>query len=197
MSKVSRLALGLALAALCHLTPAALAAPASEAASEAGAQQAPAISHGEAAAELKRLQTEQDRIKQQASDPEGNTRLHELEETLQKLDADVDKLSSALTPQRAQLQAQLDVLGPPPAAATTKEAPAVVRQRADLNARRAQLDAQLKQAGESKANIANLSDQLARLQRGQMKDQLALRSESILNPQFWKPLVSPDRKSVV
>ncbi len=91
MSKVSRLALGLALAALCHLMPAtlpaALAAPASEAASEAGAQQAPAITHGEAAAELKRLQTEQDRIKQQASDPDGNTRLHELEETLQKLDA--------------------------------------------------------------------------------------------------------------
>ncbi|MGY2490788.1 DUF3772 domain-containing protein [Cupriavidus sp. CP313] len=198
MSKVSRLALGLALAALCHLMPAtlpaALAAPASEAASEAGAQQAPAITHGEATAELKRLQTEQDRIKQQASDPDSNTRLHELEETLQKLGADVDKLTSALTPQRAQLQAQLDVVGPPPAAGTTKEAPAVVKQRAELNARRAQLDAQLKQAGESKVNIANLSDQLARLQRSQMKDQLALRSDSILNPQFWKPLVSPTQE---
>ncbi|WP_432261007.1 DUF3772 domain-containing protein [Cupriavidus sp. TMH.W2] len=199
MSNVSRLALGLALAALCHLMPAtlpaAVAAPASEAASATEAQQtpaqAPAITHAEAGAELKRLQTEQDRIKQQASDPDGSTKLDELDHTLHKLDTDVGNLSSALTPQRAQLQAQLDVLGPPPADGTTREAPAVVRQRAELNARRTQLDAQIKQATESKENIANLSDQLGRLQRSQMKDQLALRSDSILNPQFWKPMVRP------
>lgn len=199
MSNVSRLALSLALAALCQLMPAtlpaAVAAPASEAASATEAQQtpaqAPAITHAEAAAELKRLQTAQDRIKQQASDPDGSTKLDELDHTLHKLDTDVGNLSSALTPQRAQLQAQLDVLGPPPADGTTREAPAVVRQRAELNARRTQLDAQIKQAAESKENIANLSDQLGRLQRSQMKDQLALRSDSILNPQFWKPMVSP------
>ncbi|MFS8977429.1 DUF3772 domain-containing protein [Cupriavidus necator] len=199
MSKASRLALGLALAALCHLMPAtlpaAVAAPAASAAaktaSEAEAQQTPAITHGEAAAELKRLQTEQDRIKQEASDPDGNTRLEELDGALHKLDADIDKLTSVLTPQRAQLQAQLDVLGPPPADGTTKEAPAVVRQRAELNARRMQLDAQIKQAAESKENIANLGDQIGRLQRSHLKDQLALRSESILNPQFWQPLFSP------
>ncbi|AGW94426.1 MULTISPECIES: DUF3772 domain-containing protein [Cupriavidus] len=195
MSKASRLALGLALAALCHLMPATLpaaaAAPlADKTASEAEAQQPPAITHGEAAADLKRLQTEQDRIKQEASDPDGNTKLDDLDNALHKLDADIDKLTAALTPQRAQLQAQLDVLGPPPADGTTKEAPAVVRQRAELNARRMQLDAQLKQAAESKENIANLSEQFGRLQRSHLKDQLALRSESILNPQFWQPLFS-------
>ncbi|WP_427308317.1 DUF3772 domain-containing protein [Cupriavidus sp. H39] len=195
MSNVSRLALGLALAALCHLMPAALpaavAAPASAAASATEAQPTPALTHADAVAELKRLQTEQDRIKQQASDPDGTTKLDELDHTLHKLDADVDSLSAALTPQRAQLQAQLDVLGPPPTDGMTREAPAVVRQRAELNARRMQLDAQLKQAAESKENIANLSGQIGRLQRSQMKDQLALRSDSILNPQFWKPMVSP------
>ncbi|MBP0619082.1 DUF3772 domain-containing protein [Cupriavidus consociatus] len=193
MSKASRLVLGLALAALCHLMPATLpAVHAAETASEAeAAAQAPALSHAEATAELKRLQTEQDSVKQQASDPDGNTRLHDLQETLQRLDADVDKLGAALTPQRAQLQAQLDVLGPPPADGTTKEAPAVVKQRAELNARRTQLDSHLKQAAESKENIANLSEQLGRLERGHLKDQLALRSESILNPQFWQPLFSP------
>ncbi|SOY93912.1 putative Small-conductance mechanosensitive channel (MscS) [Cupriavidus taiwanensis] len=195
MSNVSRLALGLALAALCHLMPATLpaasAAPASEAASATEGQQPPALTHTEASAELKRLQTEQDRIKQQASDPDGTTKLDELDHDLHKLDADVDKLSAALAPQRAQLQAQLDVLGPPPSDGITKEAPAVVRQRAELNARRLQLDAQVKQAAESKENIANLSGQIARLQRSQLKDQLALRSDSILNPQFWKPMVSP------
>ncbi|SPA51684.1 DUF3772 domain-containing protein [Cupriavidus taiwanensis] len=195
MSNVSRLALGLALAALCHLMPAtlpaAIAAPASEAASVTEAQQPPALTHAEASAELKRLQTEQDRIKQQASDPDGTTKLDELDHDLHKLDADVDRLSAALAPQRNQLQAQLDVLGPPPSDGITREAPAVVRQRAELNARRLQLDAQLKQAAESKENIANLSGQIARLQRSQLKDQLALRSDSILNPQFWKPMVSP------
>ncbi len=40
-----------------------------------------------------------------------------------------DKLTATLTAQRAALQAQLDVLGPPPDAGTAKEAPAVARQR--------------------------------------------------------------------
>ena len=122
MSKVSRLALGLALAALCHLMPVTLpAVHAAETASEAeAAAQAPALTHAEATAELKRLQTEQDSVKQQASDPDGNTRLHDLQETLRRLDADADKLGAALAPQREQLQAQLDVLGPPPVDGTTR-----------------------------------------------------------------------------
>ncbi|HBD33710.1 MAG TPA: hypothetical protein DC084_08970, partial [Cupriavidus sp.] len=60
--------------------------------------------------------------------------------------------------------------------------PAVVAQRAELTARKTQLDDELKQAANSKDNIAHLQEQLAKLQRTQMKDQLALRSESILNP---------------
>ena len=64
----------------------------------------------------------------------------------------------------------------------------MVRQRAALSARKAQLDDELKQAAEGKENIAHLQDQLAKLQRSRLKDQLALRSESILNPTFWTPL---------
>ncbi|KWR91413.1 mechanosensitive ion channel protein [Cupriavidus sp. IDO] len=192
MSKLSRLAPGLVLVALIHLMPSALpAAFAADAASDAEAQQVPALTHTEAVAELKRLQTEQDRIKQLASSASGNTRLEGVDDNLKQLAKDVDKLEAALKPQRAQLQAQLDVLGPPPAAGKTAEAPAVAQQRADLNARRTQLDNELKQAAEGKENIANLNDQLAKLQRGWMKDQLALRSESILNPQFWAPLFKP------
>ena len=189
MRRLSWLALSLVLTALFHLMPVALAA---EPASAPEADQPPALTHAEAITELKRLQTEQDRIKQSASSVNGTTRLGDLDEGLHQLAKDVDKLTAALTPQRAQLQAQLDVLGPPPAAgATPPEMPAVARQRAELNARKVQLDNALKQAAEGKENIENLNAQLAKLQRSRMKDQLALRSESILNPQFWAPLFKP------
>lgn len=193
MSKLSRLALSFALVALMHLAPTAVpAALANDAASAAEATQAPPLTHAEAVAELKRLQTEQDRIKQQASRVNNNTRFEGLDDALQQLDADVDKLTAALTPRRTQLQEQLDVLGPPPAPGTTPpEASAVAKQRADLNARKTQLDAALKQAAESKESIANLNDQLGKLRRAQVKNQLALRSDSILNPAFWGPLVRP------
>ena len=187
MSKISRLALSLVLAALFHVAAPAIAA---ESASDAEAQQVPVLTHAEAVAELKRLQTEQDQIKQQASSASSHTKLDGLGDGLKQLATDVDKLTASLTPQRAQLQSQLDVLGPPPDAGKPKEAPAVAAQRAELTARRNQLDDELKQAGGSKDNIAHLQDQLAKLQRTQLKDQLALRSESILNPQFWQPLFS-------
>ncbi|AVA34922.1 potassium-dependent mechanosensitive channel [Cupriavidus metallidurans] len=185
MSKISRLALSLVLAALFHVAAPALAA---ESASDAEAQQIPVLTHAEAVAELKRLQTAQDQIKQQASSALGRTKINGLDDDLKQLATDVDKLAASLTPQRAQLQSQLDVLGPPPETGKAKEAPAVVAQRAELTARKTQLDDELKQAASSKDNIAHLQEQLAKLQRTQMKDQLALRSESILNPQFWKPL---------
>lgn len=188
MRRLSWLALSLVLTALFHLMPAAVAA---EPASAPEADQPPALTHAEAMAELKRLQTAQDRIKQSASSVNGNTRLGDMDESLHQLAADVDKLTATLTPQRAQLQAQLDVLGPPPAPGTTPETTAVARQRAELNARKVQLDNALKQATEGKENIENLNAQLAKLQRGRMKDQLALRSESILNPEFWAPLLKP------
>jgi len=188
MSRLSRLALSVLLIALIHLAPSAFAA---NAASAADAPQAPPLTHAEAVAELKRLQTEQDRIKQLASSATNGGKLDGLDDTIKELAGDVDKLTAALTPQRAQLQAQLDLLGPPPEAGTTREAPAVAQKRADLNARKAQLDDELKQAAEGKENIANLDSQLARLQRGRMKDQLVLRSDSILNPQFWVPLFRP------
>ncbi|CAG9167312.1 DUF3772 domain-containing protein [Cupriavidus pampae] len=187
MSKFSKFALNLVLIALCHLPP----AMAAEGGTDASAPQAQVLSPGDIAAELKRLQTSQDRIKQQASAPDGKTRLDGLDDALQDLNTDVDKLTAALTPQLAQLQAQLDVLGPPPAPGTTPEAAAVARKRADLNTRKTQLDAAVKQAAESRDNIAHLNDQLDKLKRSRLKDQLALRSESILNPHFWAPLFDP------
>ncbi|WP_063552293.1 DUF3772 domain-containing protein [Burkholderia territorii] len=155
---------------------------------------APTISLGDAVAQLKQMQVQQDRIKQQTSNATNSKELDELGDATQELSADVDKLQSQLAPQRTQVQAQLDVLGPPPAPGASPETPAVEQQRATLNARKAQIDAALKQAADQKTNLANLNDQFSKLHRGLLKNQLAFRSGSIFGAQFWMPLfhLSPD-----
>ncbi|RQZ40720.1 DUF3772 domain-containing protein [Burkholderia sp. Bp9099] len=154
----------------------------------------PTISLNDAVARLKQMQVQQDRIKQQTSNATNSKELDELGDATQELSADVDKLQGQLAPQRTQVQAQLDVLGPPPAPGASPETPAVEQQRETLNARKAQIDAALKQAADQKTNLANLNDQFAKLHRSLLKNQLAFRSGSIFGAQFWLPLfhLSPD-----
>ncbi|GAB7537085.1 DUF3772 domain-containing protein [Burkholderia sp. 3C] len=151
----------------------------------------PAISYADAAATLKQLQSEQDRIKQQTSAAISSQQLDTLDGAAEQLSTDVDKLIDALTPQRAQVQAQLDVLGPAPAAGSPPETPAVARQRADLTTRRSQFDALLKQATSERDDLANLNQQYAKLRRGLLRNQLALRSGSLFGPSFWAPFGKP------
>ncbi|WP_239379248.1 DUF3772 domain-containing protein, partial [Pseudomonas aeruginosa] len=145
----------------------------------------PMISLSDALAQLKQMQAEQDRIKQKTSTSTTSKELDALEDATQQLSAAVEKLQGELTPQRVQLQAQLDVLGPPPAPGAAPETPAVAQQRATLNARKAQIEAALKQAADQKTNLANLSDQFAKLHRSLLRNQLAFRSASIFSAQFW------------
>ncbi|MDP9584217.1 UNVERIFIED_ORG: small-conductance mechanosensitive channel [Burkholderia contaminans] len=154
----------------------------------------PTISLSDAVAQLKQMQVQQDRIKQQTSNATNSKELDGLGEATQELSADVEKLHSELAPQRTQIQAQLDVLGPPPAPGASPETPAVAQQRATLNARKTQIEAALKQAADQKANLANLNDQFAKLHRSLLRNQLAFRSGSIFGAQFWLPLfhLSPD-----
>lgn len=170
--------------------PAAASAPV---ASGVGAA-APAISLPDAIAQLKQMQAELDRIKQQTSTASNSKELDALDDSAQELSTDVAKLQSDLTPQRAQVQAQLDVLGPAPAEGAAPEAPAVAKQRAALDARKTQIDAALKQAADQKTSLANLTEQFAKLHRSLLKNQLAFRSGSIFSAQFWLPLfhLSPD-----
>ncbi|CAJ2814765.1 DUF3772 domain-containing protein [Burkholderia pseudomallei] len=191
MIRLATFARRVALIGLLHLLCAALPAAAADLASGASVPPAPAISRDGALAELKRVQAALDRIKQQASAATTYKQLDALDESTQALSADVDKLTAALVPTRAQLQAQLDVLGPPPAPGAAPETPAVARQRADLNARKTQLDAALKQAADEKESLANLTQQYSKLRRSLLRDQLVLRSSSILGPRFWAPLFRP------
>ncbi len=182
------LCLAAPLAPIAHAQPI-VASTASASASATAAP--PPISYADALATLKQLQTEQDRIKQQTSAAASSQQLDTLDGAAEQLGNDVDKLIDELTPQRAQIQAQLDVLGPAPAAGAPPETPAVARQRADLSTRRAQFDALLKQASSERDDLANLNQQYAKLRRGLLRNQLALRSGSLFGPTFWAPFHSP------
>ncbi|KWN02640.1 mechanosensitive ion channel protein [Burkholderia ubonensis] len=193
IQQFSTFARRVALIALLVLIPAAAASAFPSPASGSGAASAdgasaPTISLSDAVAELKQMQVEQDRIKQQTSATTNGKVLDSLADSTQALSAAVDKLSAQLVPQRAKIQAQLDVLGPPPAPGAAPETPAVEQQRATLNARKAQIDAALKQAADQKGNLANLTDQFSKLNRSLLKNQLVLRSGSIFGAQFWLPL---------
>ncbi|KVQ17970.1 mechanosensitive ion channel family protein [Burkholderia ubonensis] len=193
IQQFSTFARRVALIALLVLIPAAAASAFPSPASGSGAAtadgaSAPTISLSDAVAELKQMQVEQDRIKQQTSATTNGKVLDSLADSTQALSAAVDKLSAQLIPQRAKIQAQLDVLGPPPAPGAAPETPAVEQQRATLNARKAQIDAALKQAADQKGNLANLTDQFSKLNRSLLKNQLVLRSGSIFGAQFWLPL---------
>ncbi|HDR9360445.1 mechanosensitive ion channel protein [Burkholderia vietnamiensis] len=190
--RLSTYARRIALIALLQFAAIATAAAFPAAASAPGASgvgvPVPTISVNDALAQLKQMQLQQDRIKQQTSTATNSKELDELGDATQELSADVDKLQSELAPQRTQVQAQLDVLGPAPAPGASPETPAVAQQRATLNARKTQIDAALKQAADQKANLANLADQFAKLHRSLLRNQLAFRSGSIFGAQFWLPL---------
>ncbi|MGU7775775.1 DUF3772 domain-containing protein [Burkholderia sp. MR1-5-21] len=191
----------LALIALLHLLPVATASafPLAASATSASAVGAPVatISLNDAISQLKQMQVEQDRIKQQTSAATNSKELDALADATQELSADVAKLAAQLGPQRAQIQAQLDVLGPPPAPGAAPETPAVAQQRSTLNARKTQIDAALKQAADQKDNLANLTEQFSKLHRSLLKNQLALRSGSIFGAQFWAPLVEHSPRDAV
>jgi potassium-dependent mechanosensitive channel len=162
-------------------------------ASGAGAAPAP-LSLNDAVVQLKQMQVAQDKIRQQTSTAATGKALDELADATQDLSADVDKLRSQILPERAQTQAQLDVLGPPPASGTAPGMQAVARQRDALTARKTQLDSLLKMADDQRDHLATLSDQFAKLHRNLLKNELALRSDGIFSAVFWLPLFrrSPD-----
>src|ERR1700730_12012989 len=193
MRNLLKLVLHLVLVTALNLISAALPlAEAVDAPTKTDAPLFPGISHTPGSADLGRIQTEQDSIKQQASTASSSKQLDMLTIATQQLAGDVKKLTAPLLSERAQLQAQLDVLGPPPAAGATTETPAVAQQRANLNGHKSQLNTQLKQADYVKANLVNLTEQIANLQHGLLKNQLAFRSGSILGAQFWAPLFEPN-----
>ena len=144
-----------------------------------------------AAVELPKMQKILDKIKGQVSGDTNDNQLSQLNEMALELSGNADTLGQALIPQRQQLDTQLAVLGPAPAAdSPTKETPEVTRKRSQLENQKSKLDDQIKQAESLKNGGLLLSSQIANLRRDQLKSQLALNSGSILGPRFWAPLFS-------
>ena len=138
------------------------------------------------------LQKQLDKLKQNVSVSTSDNQLNALNETAIALVKDVDILLAELKPKREQLQTQLDVLGPPPAAGTLTETPIVAQQRRALNTRKIQLEGQHDQALSIKANAENPETQIIALRRTALKSQIALNSGSILGAKFWAPIVNPN-----
>jgi len=113
-----------------------------------------------APAALTALQKRLDTTKQQVATAKTEKKLNALNDDALKLYDDAEKLLTALGPQRAQVQAQLDVLGPAPAAGALPETPEVIRQRNKLNASKTLLDAQIDQASAIRTSAQNLSAQI-------------------------------------
>lgn len=65
-------------------------------------------------AELVKLQKQLDNIKQQVSGTNNDSKFGALNDTTQELANNASELANTVAPQRAQIQAQLDVLGPAP-----------------------------------------------------------------------------------
>ncbi|CAI1664132.1 Potassium efflux system KefA precursor [Serratia ficaria] len=145
----------------------------------------------DSATQLKNAQKQLDSIKQQVSKASTDNQLSKLRLATDDLAAGLDKLATDLQPAQEKLQAQLDVLGPPPAAGAQPETPAVVQQRNALNNSKKQLDDAVKRAQAIHAGALDLGQQIGDLRRVAFKTQLALNTGSILGAKFWSPIAHP------
>nr|WP_314420009.1 DUF3772 domain-containing protein [uncultured Erwinia sp.] len=157
--------------------------------SDSAQQNADAPIKVNAAVELPKMQKVLDKIKQQVSSETNDTRLNALNDLALELSGDADALIQGIIPQRAQLQAQLAVLGPAPLADSgVKETSEVTTKRSKLESQKSKTDDQIKQAEAIKSGAINLSTQIVNLRRDALKTQLALNAGSIFGPRFWAPL---------
>ena len=144
-----------------------------------------------AAVALPKMQKILDKIKGEVSGETNDAQLSQLNEMALELSRSADTLGQALIPQRQQLVAQREVLGPAPKADSgVKETPEVTRKRNALENQKQKLDEQIKQAEAIKSGSLNLSAQIVNLRRDNLKTQLALNSGTIFGLRFWAPLFS-------
>lgn len=150
-----------------------------------------------ASVELPKLQKQLDTIKQRVSAATNDNQLSALNDATQKLSVDAEALVASIQPDRTQVQAQLDILGPPPAEGAMAETSIVAQQRNTLNNRKTLLDGQLEHAKAISTGATNLSAQIADMRRSALRTQMALNSGSILAGSFWTPLfnMSPQDKA--
>lgn len=192
MQKILRLPLLLALLTCLMMTP--FLSQADEPGGQSATEEPAKVN---ASTVLPALQKRLDSLKQRVSTAKADKQFTTLNDDAQKLVTDAEKLTLALTPQLAQVQAQLDVLGPAPAPGTLTETPQVVSQRKQLNSSKALLTTQIEQNKAIAVGAQNLSSQIAGLRRDALKTQIALNTGSILGESFWSPVFDPSDKDAM
>lgn len=143
--------------------------------------------------ELQALQQRLDGLKQQISAANNYNQLEGPQDRVQAFILDVDKLSASLLPQQAQLTVQLGVLGASPDTQIAAEQADIVAQRAALTEQKNKVDATLKSLAALKQSAAGLITQISGIRRTLLESELTLGTLSVLNPDFWAPLVNPSR----
>ncbi|WP_395593610.1 DUF3772 domain-containing protein [Pseudomonas sp. B26140] len=141
--------------------------------------------------DLQALQQRLDALKQQISSANNFNQLEGPQDRVQAFMLDVDRLSASLLPQQAQLAVQLGVLGAAPDVEAAAEQADIVAQRAALTEQKNKVDGTLKSLAALKQSAADLITKIAGIRRTLLESELTLRTLSVLNPDFWAPLVSP------
>ncbi|MFJ2485354.1 DUF3772 domain-containing protein [Pseudomonas sp. NPDC087639] len=141
--------------------------------------------------DLQALQLRLDGLKQQISSANNYNQLEGPQDRVQAFILDVDRLSASLLPQQAQLAVQLGVLGAAPDTGVASEQADIIAQRASLAEQKNKVDATLKNLAALKQSAADLITQIAGIRRTLLESELTLRTNSVLSPDFWAPLVKP------
>ncbi|MHC8319908.1 DUF3772 domain-containing protein [Pseudomonas sp. GB2N2] len=141
--------------------------------------------------DLQALQLRLDSLKQQISLVNNFNQLEGPQDQVQVFLLDVDRLTAALLPQQTQLRAQLGVLGPIPVDDTAAEQSEIAAQRAAVTEQKNKVDATLKTLTALKASATDLITQIAGIRRSLLESELTLSTRSLLNPEFWSPLLFP------
>ncbi|MGE8149867.1 DUF3772 domain-containing protein [Pseudomonas vancouverensis] len=143
---------------------------------------------GVTANDLLTLQDQLNNLKQQVSLASNYTQLEGAQDLAQTLIQDVDRLTASILPAQAQLQAQLNVLGPVPLDENPLVSSAISTQRAALSEQKDKVDGYLKTLAVLKQSAADLITQIAGIRRSLLEAEVTQQTRSILNPEFWSPL---------
>ncbi|EJM36155.1 small-conductance mechanosensitive channel [Pseudomonas sp. GM33] len=152
----------------------------------APAPTAPVISISDS--ELLGLQSQLNSLKQQVSQASTYTQLESSQDLVLALIQNIERLSTSLLPGQAQLQAQLNVLGPVPLDENAQVTSAITTQRDTLGQQKDRIDNQLKTLAALKVSAAELITQIASIRRSLLEAEVTQQTNSILNPRFWSPL---------
>ena len=138
--------------------------------------------------DLQTLQSQLNTLKQQISLANNYTQLESAQDQAQTLIQDIDKLTTSLLPAQAQLQAQMNVLGPVPLDENPTLTSAISTQRDSLGEQKDKIDNNLKTLDVLRKSAAELIPQIAGIRRSLLEVEVTQQTSSILNPRFWAPL---------